>query len=163
MLYVARVSEALRVRRLAGAEDLPLPAYQSPTAAGLDLRARAFVVADAERASIDLLPGARVLARTGIAIALPAAHVGLVCPRSGLALKHGLGVVNGPGVIDEDYRGEVGVILINLGGEPVTLGRGDRVAQLVVVPAPRVEVREASALDDTTRGDGGFGSTGRNG
>lgn len=148
------------MRRVAGAEDLPLPAYQTATAAGLDLVARAFAGPGGDVDALALPPGARVLVRTGIALALPAAHVGLVCPRSGLALKHGLGVVNGPGVIDEDYRGEVGVILVNHGNETVTLTRGDRVAQLVIVPAPRVEIREVASLDETPRGAQGFGSTG---
>lgn len=151
----------LRVRRVDGAEDLPAPAYQSAAAAGLDLVARAFVADGAELAQITLAPRARVLVRTGIAVALPAGHVGLVCPRSGLALKHGIGVVNGPGVVDEDYRGEVGVVLVNHGDEPVTMTRGDRVAQLVVVPAPRMTVAIVETLDDTARGSGGFGSTGR--
>ena len=151
----------LHVRRLQGTADLPLPAYQTPTAAGLDLVARAFMVDGTEVATATLLPGVRVLVCTGIAVALPTEHVGLVCPRSGLALRQGLGVVNGPGVIDEDYRGEVGVILINHGDEPVTLHRGDRVAQMIVVPAPRIRVVEVTSLDETARGEGGFGSTGR--
>lgn len=151
----------LLVRRVDGASDLPLPAYRTAASAGLDLRARAFVVDGTERARVALSPGARVLVKAGVELALPAGHVGLICPRSGLALSHGLGVVNGPGVLDEDYRGELGVLLINHGEVPIELSRGERVAQLVVVPAPRLDVREVESLDDTARGDGGFGSTGR--
>ncbi len=151
----------LLVRRVDGASDLPLPSYRTAASAGLDLRARAFVVEGVEATRVALPPGARALVKTGVAIALPPGHVGLVCPRSGLALAHGLGVVNGPGVLDEDFRGEVGVLLINHGAAPVELERGERIAQLVVVPAPRLDVREVASLDDTARGDGGFGSTGR--
>ncbi|MCC6646582.1 MAG: dUTP diphosphatase [Polyangiaceae bacterium] len=153
----------LLVRRVAGADDLPLPARRTPSSAGLDLSARAFVVDGVERDRISLAPGERALVKVGVALALPAGHVGLVCPRSGLALAHGVGVVNGPGVLDEDYRGEVGVLLINHGAAKVELSRGERVAQLVVLPAPLVEAREVDSLDETRRGDGGFGSTGRGG
>lgn len=149
------------IRRVDGADDVPLPAYRTPGSAGLDLCARAFVVDGSEVPTTRLERGERVLVKTGVAVSLPAGHVGLVCPRSGLALAHGLGVVNGPGVLDEDYRGELGVLLINHGAAPVELSRGERVAQLVVVPTARVEVREVATLDDTVRGAGGFGSTGR--
>ncbi|HEX7489430.1 MAG TPA: dUTP diphosphatase [Anaeromyxobacteraceae bacterium] len=131
---------------------LELPSYQSGAAAGLDLRADE---------ACTLAPGERRLVPTGLALELPAGHEGQVRPRSGLALKHGIGMVNGPGTIDEDYRGEVGVILVNLGQEPVQLRRGERIAQLVVAPVTRVEVRLVETLVETARGTGGFGSTGR--
>jgi dUTP pyrophosphatase len=131
---------------------LELPSYQSGAAAGLDLRADE---------GCTLAPGERRLVPTGLAVELPPGHEGQVRPRSGLALKHGIGMVNGPGTIDEDYRGEVGVILVNLGQEPFQLRRGERIAQLVVAPVTRVEVRLVEALVETARGTGGFGSTGR--
>ena len=150
----------LAVTRIPGAHAVPLPTHQTEGSAGLDLVAESFDVGGMRAAELDLEPGDRVLARTGISIAIPPGHAGLVCPRSGLALRHGLGVVNGPGVIDADYRGEVGVILVNHGREPVRLERGMRVAQLVVVPFVRVEISEERDLDATVRGAGGFGSTG---
>jgi dUTP pyrophosphatase len=131
---------------------LELPSYQSGAAAGLDLRADEACV---------LAPGERRLVPTGLALELPAGYEGQVRPRSGLALKHGIGVVNAPGTIDEDYRGEVGVILVNLGQEPFQLRRGERIAQLVVAPVTRVEVRLVEVLAETPRGTGGFGSTGK--
>lgn len=131
---------------------LELPSYQSGAAAGLDLRADE---------PCTLAPGERRLVPTGLALELPAGHEGQVRPRSGLALKHGIGMVNAPGTIDEDYRGELGVILVNLGQEPFHLRRGERIAQLVVAPVTRVEVRLVERLVETTRGTGGFGSTGR--
>ena len=131
---------------------LDLPAYHSDGAAGLDLRADE---------ACALAPGERRLVPTGLALELPSGHEGQVRPRSGLALKHGIGMVNAPGTIDADYRGEVGVLLVNLGREPVRLERGERIAQLVVAPVTRVEVRLAEALSETGRGSGGFGSTGR--
>jgi dUTP pyrophosphatase len=129
-----------------------LPAYQSEGAAGLDLRADE---------ACALLPGERRLVPTGIAVEIPPGHEGQVRPRSGLALRHGIAIVNAPGTIDADYRGEVGVILVNLGQEPFSVARGDRIAQLVIAPVVRVEVREADALADSGRGAGGFGSTGK--
>ena len=143
---------ALRVMRLANGADLPLPAYESEGAAGLDLRA-------AE--TLTLPPGARAAVPTGLAIALPPGHEGQVRPRSGLARRHGVTVLNAPGTVDEDYRGEVMVLLVNLGDGPHPIARGDRIAQLVVVPVTRVEIEETDALDDTARGTRGFGSTGR--
>ncbi len=131
---------------------LPLPAYASEGAAGLDLRADE---------PFALLPGERRLVPTGLAVAVPPGHEGQVRARSGLALRHGVALVNAPGTVDEDYRGELGVILVNLGTEPVRFGRGDRIAQLVVSPVARVEVRLAEALDETGRGVHGFGSTGK--
>ena len=131
-----------------------LPTYATEGAAGLDLHAAL--------ESPRLLPaGERAAIPTGIAIALPAGHEGQVRPRSGLAAKHGISVVNAPGTIDEDYRGELQVLLINLGREPYTIQPGDRIAQLVVAPVTRVQVAAVETLDPTTRGQGGFGSTGR--
>ena len=131
---------------------LDLPGYQTDGAAGLDLRADE---------ACTLAPGERRLVPTGIAVELPPGHEGQVRPRSGLAARHGIGMVNAPGTIDHDYRGEVGVLLVNLGGEPFQVRRGDRIAQLVVAPVVRVEVRLVEALSETGRGDGGFGSTGK--
>ncbi|MBI5014600.1 MAG: dUTP diphosphatase [Deltaproteobacteria bacterium] len=139
------------IRRLPGAEDLPLPSYQTPHAAGLDLLA-------AEEAS--LAPGERAAVGTGISIALPEGYEAQVRPRSGLALKHGVTLLNTPGTVDADYRGEVRVILVNLGREPFVVRRGDRIAQLVVAPVVRASWREVEELPPTERGGGGFGSTG---
>ena len=136
-------------------QDLPLPAYQTAHAAGMDLIAA--VPADAP---LTLSPGARALVPTGIAIALPPGTEAQVRPRSGLAIKHGLTVLNAPGTIDADYRGEVQVLLINLGGEAVTIARGMQIAQLVVATVARAQVLEVATLDQTSRGTGGFGSTG---
>jgi dUTP pyrophosphatase len=145
----------LRIARLPHGADLPLPAYQSAFAAGLDLYAA--VPADAP---IVLAPGARALVPTGITIALPPGTEGQVRPRSGLAARHGVTVLNAPGTIDADYRGEIAVILINHGDAPFEIARGMRIAQLVVSPILRVSVKEAQELDETGRGVGGFGSTG---
>jgi len=146
----------VRITRLPHGADLPLPSYQSAHAAGLDLMAA--VPADAP---LTLAPGGRALVPTGIAIALPPGTEGQVRPRSGLAAKHGLTVLNAPGTIDADYRGEVQVLLVNLGTEPVTLARGTRIAQLIVAPVAQAALREVESLDETPRGAGGFGSTGR--
>ncbi|MGE3829733.1 MAG: dUTP diphosphatase [Parvibaculaceae bacterium] len=143
---------SVRITRLPHGAGLDLPSYASADAAGLDLRA-------AEAAT--LAPGARALVATGFAIALPQGFEAQVRPRSGLAAKHGVTVLNSPGTIDADYRGEVKVILINLGPEPFTIARGDRIAQMVVAPVTRVSLTEVAALDDTARGTGGFGSTGK--
>jgi len=143
----------LAVQVLPHAEGLQLPAYQTPGSAGMDLRA-------AIQEDEILQPGDRTAIPTGLRIALPAGHEGQVRPRSGLAFRHGLTVTNAPGTIDEDYRGEVKVLLVNLGHEPVTIHRGMRVAQLVVAPVVQVQVEPVSDLDETTRGSGGFGSTG---
>jgi len=145
----------VRIKILPHGEDLPLPSYQSAHAAGLDL-----IAAVAADAPLTLAPGARALVPTGIAIALPEGHEAQVRPRSGLAVRHGLTVLNAPGTIDADYRGEVQVLLINLGSEPVSVTRGMRIAQLVIAPVARAALTEAAALDQTTRGKGGFGSTG---
>jgi len=143
----------IRLRRLPAARDLPLPAAASPGSAGFDLRA----AVAGERV---LAPGERLLVPTGLAVEIPPGWEGQVRPRSGLALRHGIGMVNAPGTIDSDYRGEVGVLLINLGAEPFTLRRGDRIAQLVVARVESVEWDEVEALDGSERGEGGFGSTG---
>jgi dUTP pyrophosphatase len=143
----------VRIARLPHGKDLPLPALQSALAAGLDLLA---AVAE----PLTLAPGMRALVPTGIAIALPAGYEAQVRPRSGLAVRHGLTVLNAPGTIDADYRGEIKVLLVNLGGEPVTIARGMRIAQLVIAPVTRATLREVANLDQTDRGGGGFGSTG---
>ena len=145
----------IQITRLPHGQDLPLPAYQSAHAAGMDLIAA--VPADAP---LTLLPGARALVPTGIAIALPEGAEAQVRPRSGLAIKHGLTVLNAPGTIDADYRGEVQVLLVNLGGDTVTLARGMRIAQLVVATVARAKLHEVATLGQTSRGTGGFGSTG---
>jgi dUTP pyrophosphatase len=149
------VSIDVRITRLPHGADLPLPSYQSAHAAGLDL-----IAAVPQDAPLTLAPGARALIPTGIAIALPEGHEGQVRPRSGLAARHGLTVLNAPGTIDADYRGELQVLLINLGSEAVDITRGMRIAQLVVAPVARAQLRELPALDATARGKGGFGSTG---
>ena len=145
----------VQITRLPHGKDLPLPSYQSALAAGLDLMA-----AVPANAPLTIMPGGRRLVPTGIAIALPAEHEAQVRPRSGLAARQGLTVLNAPGTIDADYRGEIQVLLINLGGEPVTVTRGMRIAQLVVAPITRLALREVVSLDETRRGAGGFGSTG---
>ena len=145
----------LKIRRLPHAEGLPLPAYQTADAAGMDL-----VAAVAADAPLTLAPGARALVPTGLQMAIPAGFEGQVRPRSGLAAKHGVTVLNTPGTIDADYRGEVQVILVNLSDAPFTIARGDRIAQLIIAPVTRVAITETDNLDDTARGAGGFGSTG---
>ncbi|MHB8927756.1 MAG: dUTP diphosphatase [Bacillota bacterium] len=147
------VEVAVRIARLPGQDDLPVPGYMSAGAAGLDLPA-------AVTEPLVLAPGARSLVPTGFAVSLPPGHEGQVRARSGLAIRHGLTVLNSPGTIDADYRGEIKVILANLGGEPVTINRGDRIAQLVVAPVIRARLVEVDSLDDTPRGAGGFGHTG---
>ena len=146
------------VMRLPHAADLPLPAYQSAHAAGLDLVAA--VPADVTKAPIVIAPGGRAAIPTGLAFALPSGIEGQIRPRSGLALHHGITVLNSPGTIDPDYRGELHVILANLGSEPFIVERGARIAQLVFGPTVRVKLNEVAALDETTRGVRGFGSTG---
>ena len=145
----------VRIVQLPHGADLPLPAYQTAHAAGLDLLAA--VPADTP---LTLAPGARALVPTGIAIALPPDCEAQVRPRSGLAVKHGLTVLNTPGTIDADYRGEIQVILINLGQAPVAIERGMRIAQMVVSRVARARLTVAVSLDITQRGSGGFGSTG---
>ena len=154
VLQGAPMPVQVRVRRVRPS-DLPLPRYQTEQAAGLDL------LADLAE-DVRLEPMERRLIPTGLALELPEGFEGQVRPRSGLALKQGLTCLNSPGTIDADYRGEVGVILINLSKEPAILKRGDRIAQLVVAPVSRVELVEVTALRESGRGGGGFGSTGSN-
>jgi dUTP pyrophosphatase len=143
----------LKVKRVGRrGPHLPIPSYATAGSAGLDLRADE---------ACTLGPGERRLVPTGVAIELPPGHEGQVRPRSGLALRHGIGMVNAPGTVDPDYRGEVGVLLVNHGHEPFEIQRGERIAQLVVAPFVRVEVELQGDLSETGRGDGGFGSTGR--
>lgn len=141
------------IQRLPGAAGLPLPAYATPGAAGLDLCA-------AVAADLVLAPGARALVPTGFAIAVPPGYEAQVRPRSGLALRHGLLLPNAPGTIDSDYRGEVKIIVLNAGSEPVSIRRGDRIAQLVFAAVLRVAFDEQASLPETSRGAGGFGHTG---
>jgi dUTP pyrophosphatase len=145
----------IRLMRLPHGADLPLPAYQSELAAGLDLMAA--VPADAP---VTLVPGQRAAIPTGIALALPPGTEAQVRPRSGLALRHGVTVLNAPGTVDADYRGEIQTILVNLGQAPFVVERGMRIAQLVIAPVSRALIREVPRLDETTRGVAGFGSTG---
>lgn len=141
------------VKRSRASEDLPLPQYATSDSAGLDL-----VAAVTEETVIQ--PGKRFLIPTGLYVAIPPGYEGQVRPRSGLALNHGIGMVNSPGTIDADYRGEVKVIIINHGEESFTIQRGDRIAQLVIVPIARAEMVQADFLPETNRNDGGFGHTG---
>jgi dUTP pyrophosphatase len=143
----------VRIQRLTAARDLPLPSPASPGSSGFDLRA-------ALPETAILGPGERLLVPTGLILEIPPGWEGQVRPRSGLALRHGIGVVNAPGTIDSDYRGEVAVILINLGTAPFTIQRGDRIAQLVIAPVASVEWEEAESLEESDRGTGGFGSSG---
>ena len=147
----------VRIVRLAHGADLPLPQYQSADAAGLDL----FAAVPAESAAV-IPPGGRALIPTGIAIALPQGYEGQVRPRSGLAARHGITVLNAPGTVDADYRGEIQVVLANLGSEPFAVSRGTRIAQLIIAPVQQVTLVETVTLDSTVRGQGGFGSTGTN-
>ena len=146
---------SLKIKRLPHGEGLPLPAYETAGAAGMDLRA-----AVPEDAPLTLRPRQRMLVPTGLTIQLPTRHEGQVRPRSGLAIKHGISLVNTPGTIDEDYRGEVMVPLINHGDSDFEITRGMRIAQMVVAPVAQVEIVEVSELSDSERGAGGFGSTG---
>jgi dUTP pyrophosphatase len=149
-------SVVVHVKRLSHGEGLPLPSYQSKHAAGLD------VVAGMPAAEpVELLPGARALIPTGFAFELPHGYEAQVRPRSGLALKHGVTLLNSPGTIDSDYRGELMAIMINHGTEPFLIRRGDRIAQLVIAQVSHVEVVAVEALGETERGQGGFGSTGK--
>lgn len=149
------MSVELRIVRLPHAADLPLPAHQSAHAAGLDLLAA--VPADAP---IEIAPGGRALVPTGIAVALPPGNEGQIRPRSGLAIRHGVTVLNSPGTIDADYRGELQVILVNLGTESFVIRRGMRIAQIVIAPIQQARLVECTSLDATEREGAGFGSTG---
>ena len=141
------------LKRLPGADDVPLPSYMSELAAGADLCA-------AVEEDVMLAPGARALIPTGLSIALPPGFEAQVRPRSGLALRDGVTCLNTPGTIDADYRGPIGVILANLGSAPVTIKRGDRIAQLVIAPVSRAQFEIVDELPESVRGAGGFGSTG---
>jgi len=143
----------IAIVRLEGAKDLPLPAYMSSGASGLDLRA-------AVPEDTTILPGRFALIPTGVRIAIPEGYEAQTRPRSGLALKHGVTLLNAPGTIDADYRGEISVIVLNCGGEPFTVTRGMRIAQLVFCKVERARLAERGALDETERGRGGFGHTG---
>ena len=143
---------SVQIQRLGRAREFPLPAYATEASAGVDLRASEPCV---------IAPGARALVPTGIRLAIPCGYEAQIRPRSGLALKHGVALPNSPGTIDADYRGEVKVILINLGDEPFVVEPGDRIAQMVFAPVTRVAWCEVETLDATERGEGGFGSTGR--
>lgn len=146
----------IQIARLPHSEGIELPSYGTAGAAGMDLRA-----AVPEGVDLVIQPGARALVPTGLTIAIPAGYEAQVRPRSGLALKHGVTCLNSPGTIDSDYRGEVGVILANLGPEAFTIRRGDRIAQMVVAAYASVAWDETNSLDETRRGAGGFGSTGQ--
>jgi dUTP pyrophosphatase len=150
------LTPTIPIARLPHAEGLPLPAYETALAAGMDLRA-----AVPEDEPLTLRPGARLAVPTGLAMAIPAGFEGQVRPRSGLAFKHGVTCLNTPGTIDADYRGEVKVILINHGPEDFVIRRGERIGQLVVAPVVQATWTEVASLDETERGAGGFGSTGR--
>ncbi len=143
----------MKIQVLAHGEGLELPSYQTPGSAGMDLRA-------AVESTRMIDPGVRMAIPTGLKIAIPDGYEAQIRPRSGLAIKKGLTVVNAPGTIDADYRGEVGVLLINLGQEPVEIARGMRIAQMVIAPVVQVELDPVASLDETERGAGGFGSTG---
>jgi dUTP pyrophosphatase len=147
------VKVEVEITRLAHGRGLALPTYATAGAAGLDLPA-------AVDRDVVLAPGARALIPTGYAIALPEGYEAQVRPRSGLAARHGISIVNAPGTVDADYRGEIMVCLVNLGDAPFTVSRGERIAQMVVAPVSHVRLRETERLDDTARGAGGFGSTG---
>lgn len=149
------MTRQLRVLQLAHAEGLPLPRYETPGAAGMDL-----IAANPEDGPVILAPLSRALVPTGLVIQLEPGFEAQVRPRSGLAFKHGVTVLNAPGTIDADYRGEVQVLLVNLGQEPFTITRGTRIAQMIIAPVTTVEPVAVGAVDDTTRGAGGFGSTG---
>ena len=146
-------SLSVQIKRLPHGADLPLPRYATPDSAGVDLLA---AIPDA----VVLAPGERQLIPSGIAVALPPGTEAQVRPRSGLALRHGITLLNTPGTIDADYRGEIGVILINLGQEPFAIDRGMRIAQMIIAPVVQVAWDEVSELSDSARGAGGFGSTG---
>jgi dUTP pyrophosphatase len=144
---------SVQFKKLPHASDLPLPAYETSQAAGMDIRA-------ALESPIKLQPGERTLIPTGLQMALPYGYEAQIRPRSGLAIKNGITMLNSPGTIDADYRGEVKVIAINHGQEVVTFEHGDRIAQMVIAPVVQLNIVEVDQLDETKRGDGGFGSTG---
>jgi len=140
-------------QKLPHASDLPLPDYETADSAGMDLRA-------AVEQPVELKPGKRMLVPTGLKMAIPRGYEAQIRPRSGMAYKHGLTMLNTPGTIDSDYRGEVKLLAVNLGEESYTINHGDRIAQMVIAPVCRVTITETESLNETTRGEGGFGSTG---
>ncbi|MCD6452187.1 MAG: dUTP diphosphatase [Acidobacteria bacterium] len=144
----------LMIKRSPGSEDIPLPSYATPESAGLDIRA-------AVKDEVVIPPGGRAYIPTGFSLAIPPGYQGEVRPRSGLAREFGVGLLNSPGTIDSDYRGELGVILVNLGEKPFTVHRGDRIAQLVIVPVAKARLSLVDELPPSKRGEGGFGHTGR--
>lgn len=143
----------IKVKRLSGHEDLPLPGYETEGSSGMDLRA-------AVRGKVTLHPGEIRLIPTGLCVAVPRGYEAQVRPRSGLALRHGIGMVNSPGTIDSDYRGEIGIVMINWGDRPFEISRGDRVAQMIITRVCRGEMEEVDQLEATPRGGGGFGHSG---
>jgi dUTP pyrophosphatase len=143
----------VRVKRLDGDKDIPLPAYESKGSSGMDVRASI-------KTPLTLKPGEIRLVPTGLKVSVPLGYEAQIRPRSGLALRHGIGMVNSPGTIDADYRGEIGLVLINWGTEPFTIRRGDRIAQMVISRIFRADLLETDDLDETGRGSGGFGHTG---
>jgi dUTP pyrophosphatase len=153
MTYDLFVTVEIRIRRLPHSDGLPLPSYATDGSAGADLCA-------AVESAVVLGPGERAAVPTGLVVEIPAGREGQVRPRSGLAIKAGLTVVNAPGTIDSDYRGELKVLMVNLGSEPVTIRRGDRIAQLLVAPVTRASFVESDVVSASDRGEGGFGSTG---
>ncbi|MFO7974850.1 MAG: dUTP diphosphatase [Candidatus Hydrogenedentota bacterium] len=144
----------VQISREPGAEDIPLPQYETAHAAGMDVRA-------AVLEPVTLAPGGRALVPTGLRIALPPGYEAQIRPRSGLAINHGLSLLNSPGTIDADYRGEIRIIIANLGQDPYTIKRGDRIAQMIIAPVTQVQWDLVNTLESTARGEGGFGSTGR--
>jgi len=143
----------VKITRLKGNKDLPLPGYESEGSSGMDIRA-------AVKEPVLMKPGEICLIPTGLSVSIPPEYEAQMRPRSGLALHHGIGMVNAPGTIDSDYRGEIGIIMINWGNEPFTIRRGDRIAQMIISRVYRAELAEVDALDVTSRGQGGFGHTG---
>lgn len=143
----------VRIKRIGDQEDIALPAYETEGSSGMDLRA-------AVKDEVTLRPGEIRLIPTGLAVSIPPGWEAQIRPRSGLALKHGIGMANAPGTIDSDYRGEIGLVVINWGHEAFTIRRGDRIAQMVITSVARAEVEEVDDLDETRRGDGGFGHSG---
>ena len=143
----------IKVKRLDASTDLPLPCYESEGSSGMDIRASV-------REAVLLNPGEIRLIPTGLAVSVPPGYEAQIRPRSGLALKHGIGMVNSPGTIDSDYRGEIGIIVINWGQRPFTVRRGDRIAQMIITRVYRADITEVEVLDSTRRGGGGFGHSG---
>ncbi len=146
---------SVKIKRLKEASDLPLPDYETEGSSGMDIRASVKEPVLIEPGEVKLIP-------TGLAVSIPRGYEGQMRPRSGLALKHGIGMVNSPGTIDSDYRGEIGIILINWGHEPFTVKRGDRIAQMIISRVCRADVIDVEELDSTGRGEGGFGHSGIN-